>query len=70
MHFLFMFFFHQMLNHVHMEFLPSTKNSRMFLKIKMKKPCPNIDHMTVPLILWKERNLHLDPSTICQKMNL
>jgi hypothetical protein len=59
-----------MLNHVHMKFLPNTKNSKMCFKIKMQTPCPSIDSMTTPLILWKESNLHLDPSIICHKMNL
>ncbi len=27
-------------------------------------------HMTTPLILWKEHNIHLDPSIICHKLNL
>jgi hypothetical protein len=69
MNFLFMFFPHQMLNHIHMKFLPNTKNSRMCLKREMWTPCPNIDHMTTPLILWKEHNLHLDPSIIREYFN-
>jgi len=32
--------------------------------------CLNIDHTTAPLNLWKEHNLHSDPSIICYKMNL
>jgi hypothetical protein len=70
MHFLFMFFLHKMLNHVCMKFLPNTKNSRMCLRIKMWTNYWNIDNTTVPLILWKECNLHSDPSTICHKTNL
>jgi hypothetical protein len=70
MHSWFMFFLRQMLNHVHMKFLPSTKNSRMWLRRKMQTPCPNINHTTVSLILWKEHNLHLNPFTICHKTNL
>ncbi len=53
-----------------MKFLPNTKNSRMCLKIEMQTPCPSIDHMIAPLILWKEHNFHLDPSIICCKTNL
>jgi hypothetical protein len=63
----FMFFLHQMLNHIHMKFLLSTKNSRMCLRREMWTPCPNIDNTIAPLILWKECNLHLDPSIICCK---
>jgi hypothetical protein len=70
MHFLFMFFPHQMLNHVHMKFLPNTKNSKMCLKRGMWTFCPNINHMIAPLILWKKCNLHSDPSIICHKTNL
>ncbi len=70
MHSWFMFFLHQMLNHVHMKFLPNTKNSRMCLRRKMQTHYPNIDHTIVPLILWKQNNLHLDPSTICHKTKL
>jgi len=36
----------------------------------MQAPCPSIDHMTTPLILWKEHNLHLDPFILCRKTNL
>jgi hypothetical protein len=54
----------------HMKFLPCTKNSKMCLKREMQTPCPNIDHITTPLILWKEHNLHSDPSIICCKTNL
>jgi hypothetical protein len=43
MHFLFMFFLHQMLNHVHMKFFLNTKNSKMCLEKKMQTPCPNIN---------------------------
>ncbi len=68
--FLFMFFPHQMLTHVHMKFLPSTKNLRMCLKRKIWTPYPSIDHTTTPLILWRECNLHSNPSIICHKMNL
>ncbi len=53
-----------------MKFLFNTKNSRMCLRREMQAPCPNINHMTAPLILWKERNLHLDPSIFCRKTNL
>jgi hypothetical protein len=56
--------------HVHMKFLPRPKNSRMCLKRKMKTPYLNIDHMIALLILCNEHNLHLNPSTICHKMNL
>jgi hypothetical protein len=58
------------LSHIHMKFLFNTKNSRMCLRREMQAPCPNINHMTAPLILWKERNLHLDPSIFCRKTNL
>jgi hypothetical protein len=47
-----------------MKFLPNTNNSRMCLRRKMWTPCPNIDHMIAPSLLWKECNLHLDPSKI------
>jgi hypothetical protein len=53
-----------------MIFLPNIKNSKMCWRKKMRTPCPSIDHMTTPLILWKEHNLHLDPSIICHKANL
>jgi hypothetical protein len=36
----------------------------------MWTPCPNIDHSIAPLILWKECNLHSNPSIICHKTNL
>ncbi len=32
--------------------------------------CLNINHTIAPLNLWKEHNLHSDPSIICYKMNL
>ncbi len=70
MHFLFMFFLHQMLNHIHIQFFPNTKNLKMCLRREMWTPCTNIDHMIAPLILWKEHNFHLDPSIICHKSNL
>jgi hypothetical protein len=70
MHFLFKFFPHQMLNHVHMNFFPNTKNSRMCLRGKMQTPCPSIDCITIPLILRKEHNLHSNPSIIFHKTNL
>jgi hypothetical protein len=53
-----------------MKFPPNTKNSKMCLRREMQTPCPNIDHMIAPLILWKEHNLHLDPFIICCKTNL
>jgi hypothetical protein len=68
--FLFMFFLHQMLTHVHIKFLPSTKNLNMRLKKEIRTPCPSIDHTTAPLILWKECNLHSNTFIICHKMNL
>jgi hypothetical protein len=69
MHFLFMFFLRQML-HVHMKFLPNTKNSNMCLRRKIHTHYQNIDHMTSPLVLWKGHNFHLDPSIIYHKINL
>jgi hypothetical protein len=53
-----------------MKFTTSTKNLKMCLKRKMWITCPNIDYSIAPLILWKERNLHSNPSIICHKMNL
>ncbi len=55
---------------LNMKFFPNTKNSRMCLRREMQTSCPSIDHMITPLILWKEHNLHSDPSIICRKMNL
>jgi hypothetical protein len=48
------------LNHIHMKFLPSNKEFKDVFEKKLQTPCPNIDHMIAPLILWKECNLHLD----------
>jgi hypothetical protein len=53
MHVLFMFFPHQMLNHVHMRFLLSTKNSKMCLRKKMRTLGPNINHMTIPFDFYE-----------------
>jgi len=50
--------------------IPSEYQEFKYLKRKMRTPCLNINHMSMLLILWKEHNLHLDPSTICHKMNL
>jgi hypothetical protein len=64
-----MLFPNQMLNHIHIKFLPSINNSRICLKKEMWTPCLNINHMIAPLVSWKEYNLHSDPFIICYKTN-
>jgi hypothetical protein len=47
--------------HVHMKFLPSTKNSRMCLKNKMQTPCPNINHVDCTIDLEEGAQLPFEP---------
>ncbi len=56
--------------HVHMRFLPSTNNSRICLKKECRHFAQHINHMISPLILKKEHNFHLNPSSIYHKTNL
>jgi hypothetical protein len=56
-----------MLNHIHMKFLLITKNSNVFEK-RFVDTLPK--HQPYPFILWKEHNLHSNPSILYCKTNL
>ncbi len=61
MHFLFTLFLHQILNHVHMKFLPCTKNSRMCLRRKNVDTLPKHQPYDCAIDLMKGAQLPFGP---------
>ncbi len=47
--------------HIHMKFFPSTKNSRMCLRKIIQMPCPSINRMTITIDLEKGTQLPFEP---------